>query len=126
MNFRTAVKDAQGLGSAKDGVHHWWMQRVTAVALVVLVIWFAFSMAAHAGSGYEAMRAWIGSPFTAGVAILLLATGFYHAQLGLQVVLEDYVGSKAVEVASIIAVKFLAAILALTGILAVLSIAFGG
>ncbi|TKX46758.1 succinate dehydrogenase, hydrophobic membrane anchor protein, partial [Halorubrum sp. ASP121] len=72
------------------------------------------------------MRAWVGSPFTAGAVILLVATAFYHAQLGLQVVLEDYVGNKALQVAGIVAVKFLAAVLALTGILAVLSIAFGG
>lgn len=126
MNMRTPVKDAHGLGSAKDGVHHWWLQRVTAVALVPLVLWFAFSLAVHAGSGYEGMRAWIGSPFTAGAVILLVATAFYHAQLGLQVVLEDYVGNKAWQIASIVAVKFVAAVLALTGILAVLSIAFGG
>ena len=125
MRFRTAVKDARGLGSAKDGVHHWWVQRVSAVALVPLVLWFVFSVAINAGGDYEAMRAWLGQPFTAGVAILLVATVFYHAQLGLQVVLEDYVGHRGVQLAAVIAVKFLAAILALTGVLSVLRIAFG-
>ncbi|MFV8833863.1 succinate dehydrogenase, hydrophobic membrane anchor protein [Aquisalimonas sp.] len=126
MNLRTPVKDARGLGSAKDGVHHWWVQRLSAVALVPLVLWFAFSLAINAGGDYEAARAWIGSPFTAGAAILLIAAAFYHAQLGLQVVLEDYVDNKALEIVSLVVVKFLAAVLALTGILAVLSIAFGG
>ncbi|WP_290647716.1 succinate dehydrogenase, hydrophobic membrane anchor protein [Aquisalimonas sp.] len=126
MNLRTPVKEARGLGSAKGGTHHWLMQRVSAIALLLLVLWFAFSIAINAGGGYEAARAWIASPITAGAVILLLAAAFYHAQLGLQVVLEDYVGNKAVQLAAVIAVKFLAVILALTGILAVLSIAFGG
>ena len=126
MNFRTPVKDARGLGSSKEGVHHWWVQRVSAVALVPLVLWFAFSLAVNAGSGYEGAREWVGSPVTAGAAILLIATVFYHAQLGLQVVIEDYVDNRVLEVGAIVAVKFLAAVLALTGILAVLSIAFGG
>lgn len=126
MSLRTPVKDARGLGSAKEGVHHWWVQRVTAVALLPLVLWFAFGVAVMAGSGFEATRAWMSAPVTAGAAMLLVAVVFYHAQLGLQVVLEDYVGNRALRVASIIAVKFIAAILALTGVLAVLRIAFGG
>ena len=126
MALRTPIKRARGLGSAKDGVGHWWLQRVTAVALIPLVIWFAFGLASNAGADYEAVRAWIGSPMTAGLFILLIGTLYFHAQLGLQVIIEDYVHGKAAQLASLLAVKFLAAVLALTGILAILRIAFGG
>lgn len=126
MAYRTAVKDARGLGSAKDGVHHWWVQRVSAVALIPLILWFALSVAVHAGGDYEAVRDWLASPVITGLSILLIAAAFYHAQLGLQVVLEDYVNNRLVQLAGIVLVKFAAAVLALTGILAVLSIAFGG
>ncbi|MFO7857969.1 MAG: succinate dehydrogenase, hydrophobic membrane anchor protein [Ectothiorhodospiraceae bacterium] len=126
MGYRTAVKDARGLGSAKDGVHHWWVQRVSAVALIPLILWFAVSVAVNAGGDYAAVRDWLASPVITGLAILLLAAAFYHAQLGLQVVIEDYVDNRLIQLAGIVLVKFAAAVLALTGILAVLSIAFGG
>ncbi len=126
MAFRTPIKIARGLGSAKDGVHHWWIQRVTAVALIPLTIWFAFSIASYAGADYATVRAWIGSPLPAVLLILLIAMTFHHAQLGMQVVIEDYVSAKGVQLAALLLVKFLAALLALVGIFAVLRIAFGG
>ncbi|MCP1675914.1 succinate dehydrogenase / fumarate reductase membrane anchor subunit [Natronocella acetinitrilica] len=126
MPLRTPIKRARGLGSAKDGVGHWWLQRVTAVALIPLVMWLSFGLASNVGGDYAAVREWVGSPFTAGLFILLIGTMYFHAQLGLQVVIEDYIHGKLAQLASLIAVKFLAAVLALTGILAVLRIAFGG
>ncbi len=126
MDLRTPIKNARGLGSAKNGVTHWWLQRVTAVALVPLVIWFAFSLASNAGGNHAEVTAWIASPLTAGLFILLIGTVFFHAQLGLQVVIEDYVHGKVAQLACLLAVKFLAFILAVTGILAVLRIALGG
>ena len=126
MRFRTAVKDARGLGSAKDGVHHWWVQRVSAIALIPLILWFAVSVAVNAGGDYAAVREWLSSPVITGLAILLIAVAFYHAQLGLQVVIEDYVHNRLGQLAGIVLAKFAAAVLALTGTLAVLSIAFGG
>ena len=126
MALRTPVKDALGLGSAKDGVHHWWVQRLTAVALVPLVLWFAFGLAVNAGGGYEAMHAWVGGPVNAVALIIFIAAAFHHTQLGVQVVLEDYVHHEGLRLISIVVVKFLAVILALAGIFAVLSIALGG
>ncbi|MEX0729975.1 MAG: succinate dehydrogenase, hydrophobic membrane anchor protein [Aquisalimonadaceae bacterium] len=126
MSYRTPVKQALGLGSAKYGVQHWWVQRVTAVALVPLVVWFAFGVAVHAGADYETVRAWIGSPITAVLFIALIAITCHHMQLGLQVVIEDYVHARGPQIATIVLVKFVSAILALAGIFAVLRIALGG
>ena len=125
MRYRTPTKNALGLGSAKDGVHHWWMQRMTAIALVPLVLWFSFSLISYAGADYHTVTAWIGSPLVAVLLIALIASVFYHAQLGLQVVLEDYVHLDWLRIASIVAVKFVTVLLALAGILAVLRIALG-
>ncbi len=126
MNLRTPIKTARGLGSAKDGVHHWWMQRLTAIALVPLVLWFVFCVASLSGGDYETVRAWVSQPFTTVMLVLLIAVVFYHAQLGLQVVIEDYISAKAPQLTALIVVKFLAVLMAVIGIVAVLRIAFGG
>ncbi|MCC5857412.1 MAG: succinate dehydrogenase, hydrophobic membrane anchor protein [Ectothiorhodospiraceae bacterium] len=126
MSLRTPIKIARGLGSAKDGVHHWWVQRVTAVALVPLVVWFVFAVASLSGADYASVRAWVGQPFTTVMLVLLIAVAFHHAQLGLQVVIEDYVSAKGPQIAALILVKFLAVLMAVIGIVAVLRIAFGG
>lgn len=125
MRYRTPIKGALGLGSAKDGVHHWWMQRLTAIALVPLVLWFSFSLISYAGADYEVVREWIASPLVAVLLIVLIASVFFHAQLGLQVVLEDYIHLDWLRIASIVLMKFATVLLALAGILAVLRIALG-
>ncbi|HEX7006051.1 MAG TPA: succinate dehydrogenase, hydrophobic membrane anchor protein [Alphaproteobacteria bacterium] len=126
MSFRTPIARARGLGSAKDGTAHWWAQRVTALALIPLTLWFAISVIGLVGGGHEAVVAWLSSPVAAGLMILLIATTFHHAQLGIQVVIEDYVHNEPVKIGAIILVKFVAVVLGLAGILAVLAIAFGG
>ena len=126
MEFRSPLKRAKGLGSAKEGAAHWWAQRLTAVALVPLLLWFVFELALRAGGDYEQVRAWLGSPLPAILAVLLVGTLLHHAQLGLQVVLEDYVHVEWVKVASIVLVKFAAFLTAAVGIFSVLRIAFGG
>lgn len=126
MEFRTPIKKARGLGSAKYGVEHWWFQRLTAVALVPLVLWFVVGIIAHAGGDYETVRAWIAQPVVAVLFILLLAMVFHHAQIGLQVVWEDYIHTHWLQVAVITLTKFAAVVLALGGIFAVLKIALGG
>lgn len=126
MGFRTPLKRAIGLGSAKEGANNWWLQRLTGVALVPLAIWLAFSAAVLAGSDYETVRAWIGSPVVAVLLVVLIATTSKHMQLGLQVVVEDYVEPKGLQIAGIILIKFIAVLLALAGIFAVLRIGLGG
>ena len=126
MSLRSPLARVRGLGAAGEGTGHWWAQRVTALALVPLTVWFVIAVAGHAGASYEEMRAWLGSPFSAGMMILLIAATFYHAALGLQVVLEDYVHHEGAKIASILVVKGLAIILGLTAALSVLSILFRG
>jgi succinate dehydrogenase / fumarate reductase membrane anchor subunit len=125
-DLRTPLGRVRGLGSAKEGVGHWWAQRVTSVALVPLIFWFVASIIGLIGADYASFVAWIRHPLNTILMTLLLAVGFYHLQLGLQVVIEDYVHNEAARLASIIAVKFAAALLALAGIFSVLKIAFGG
>lgn len=126
MSLRSPLGRARGLGSAKEGPHHWWQQRLTAVALVPLVFWFAVSVIANVGASYDAMHMWLSSPFNATMMVLLLGAAFHHAQLGIQVVIEDYVHCKAVKVAAIIATKLAAIALGGYAVVSVLFVAIGG
>ena len=123
-NLRTPLSQVKGLGSAKEGTGHFWIQRLTAIALVPLVLWLGFSIACLPGMDYVSIREWISSPFTSILLILFVITGFYHAKLGLQTVIEDYIGNHSTRTVMIIVVSFLAAILAVTGVFSILRIAF--
>jgi len=125
-DLRTPLARARGLGSAKAGVHHWWAQRLTAIALIPLVVWFAISLVMMSGAEYEVVRAWIGSPVVMVLLILTIAVGLHHAQLGIQVVIEDYVHSDGFKLALIVAVRFLAVFVGLAAIVAILNVGFGG
>ena len=125
MKLRTPLARARGLGSAKTGVEHWWAQRWTALALVPLVIWFVIAVIAHVGAEHGVVMAWIGNPLTAVLLVLLIGAVMHHGQLGLQVVIEDYVPNECVKLVSIFAVKGGAIVVAVAGILAVLRIALG-
>ncbi|HEX2890948.1 succinate dehydrogenase, hydrophobic membrane anchor protein [Vineibacter terrae] len=125
-DLRSPVARVRGLGSARDGTHHWWLQRVTAVALVPLVIWFAVSLLRFAPEGQAAVRAWIASPVTMVMLILAIAVGLWHAALGMQVVVEDYVHAKGWRIGLDMAMKFIAVIGSLAAIVAIFRIAFGG
>lgn len=122
---RTPLARARGLGSAKEGVHHWWMQRLTAIALIPLVVWFAISLVMLSGAEYQVVRAWIASPLVMVMLILTIGIGLHHGQLGLQVVWEDYTEG-ALKVVMIVLTKFLAVLFGLGAIVAVLRIGFGG
>lgn len=126
MSFRTPLKQASGLGASHSGTSRWWAQRVTSIALVPLLIWFVIGIALHSGADYASARAWLGSPTTAVLMILTLATAFYHGALGIQVILEDYVAHEVLRLALSVLVRFAAVVLATAGIFAVLSIALGG
>lgn len=123
---RSALGRARGAGAAKDGVAHWWAQRLTAIALVPLTVWFVASVVLLIGSDYDRFTAWLGAPLPAILMVLLIVATFHHMQLGLQVVIEDYVHSGALRLTSIVIVKFAAILLGLGAVFAVLQIALGG
>ncbi|HEX6978785.1 MAG TPA: succinate dehydrogenase, hydrophobic membrane anchor protein [Alphaproteobacteria bacterium] len=124
--LRTQLGRVRGLGSAHHGVGHWWAQRVTAVALVPLAVWFVASIVALAGADHAAVVDWIGRPVPAILLVALIVAVFHHAQLGVQVVIEDYVHHEGVKIGSLLAVKAVLLLLALAAVFAVLRIALGG
>lgn len=126
MSIRSPLARARGLGSAKSGVEHWWGQRVSAVALVPLSLWFVASLLAHVGADYASVIAWLSAPLPAVLMILYLAALFHHSQLGLQVVIEDYVHTPSLKFASIIVLQFANVLLAVAAVVSVLMIVFGG
>ena len=125
-DLRTPLARARGLGSAREGVKHWWAQRLTAIALIPLVVWFAISLVMLSGADYDIARAWIGSPLVMVLLILTIVIGLHHGQLGLQVVIEDYVHGDGWKLALIVAVRFVAVIFGLAAVVSILRIGFGG
>ena len=125
-NLRTPLGRARGLGSAKEGLHHWSGQRLTSIALIPLTVWFVSSIVGLAGSGYEEFTTWLAGPCNAAAMILFLGVTFHHAQSGMQVVLEDYVSDHGWRTAGIIAVKFICYGLAVLSIVSTLIVTFGG
>jgi succinate dehydrogenase / fumarate reductase, membrane anchor subunit len=123
--MRSPLGRALGLGSAKDGVEQWWLERLTAIALVPLTVWFAASIVVHMNSDYATTIAWLQTPVAAILMVLLLTALFWHTALGLQVVIEDYVHS-GLKVPLLIAVRFGCFVLGVAGTLAVLRICFCG
>ncbi len=126
MSLRSPLGRVRGLGSAKEGVSHWWGQRLSGLALVPLSIWFVVSLLGLTGADHAAVKDWAGSPLVATLLVLLVAAAFYHAFLGLQVVIEDYVHNEGWKLAGLLAVKGAAWLLALLGILSVLVLLLGG
>ncbi len=125
MEMRSPLARARGLGSAKDGVAHWWAQRLTAVALVPLTLWFVVSVVSLVGADYAAYKAWVGMPGNLMLLVLLIVTLFHHTQLGLQVIIDDYVHGEAAKVVSLMAIKFTVVLLGASCVLAVLRVSFG-
>jgi succinate dehydrogenase / fumarate reductase, membrane anchor subunit len=123
--MRSPLGRAIGLGSAKEGVDHWWAQRITAIALVPLSFWFVSSVIGLVGADLEAVQNWVSQPLPAILLILLLIATFYHVSLGLQVVIEDYVHTELVKLGLIILLRLLCFGFAVAGIFAVFSIALG-
>lgn len=125
MSMRSPMRNARGLGAAGDGVHHWIVQRISGVALIPLSLWFIFNAICLVKLSHAEVATWIGNPINTTLLVLLIASVFYHSQIGLQVVIEDYVPAKGPKVVMLLATQFINAFLAVAGILAVLKIAFG-
>ncbi len=123
--LRTPLKNVRGLGSAHSGVRHWWLQRITAVALVPLSLWFLWLCAGLAHADYATVRAAIGQPVHAVLLVALVVSLFWHGALGLQVVIEDYVHTRWKEVALQLAVRFGAFLAAVACLFAIARIALG-
>ena len=117
---------ARGLGSAKEGVQHWWAQRISAVALVPLTLWFVYAAVHLTGADQDNVRDWLHRPANAILMTLLIIATFYHLALGLQVVIEDYVHREGVKIAAILLIKALIVLLAMGSLFTVLRVAVGG
>lgn len=120
---RSQLGRVRGSGSAKAGVHHWYSERVTAIALVPLTLWFIFSAVRLAGLPQPAVAGWAGQPWNAVLLLALIVMTFHHMQLGIQVILEDYVNAKWLMNIGILATKAICGVLALVAGLAVLRMA---
>ena len=125
MSLAAPLARVRGLGSARQGTQLWWQQRWTAIALAPLGLWFLYSLLRVNPRDYGALLEWIGSPLNAILLILFVAAMFHHAQLGVQVVIEDYVEPEWQKIGCVILVRFLALFAALASILAILKIFLG-
>jgi succinate dehydrogenase / fumarate reductase membrane anchor subunit len=125
MSLRSPLGKVLGTGSAKEGVHHWWLQRLTSIALVPLTIWFVVSLLSLGSFEHVAVITWMAQSWTALLLVLFILVATWHSQLGLRVVIEDYVhgGSKTL---ALVLITFIHAVVAAAGIFAVLKVAFGG
>ncbi len=124
-DLQTPLKRARGLGSAKDGTHHFIVQRITALALIPLTIWVITLALVLVRADYARAHAIVHHPFAAVWLTAFVIATFWHAQLGLQVVIEDYVHPRWLEITAQLAVKFFCVVGALTSVLAIVRIALG-
>jgi succinate dehydrogenase / fumarate reductase membrane anchor subunit len=125
MSLRNPLATAKGLGSAKTGTSHWWAQRVSALALIPLSLWFAVSVLQLVHADYVVVISWLHAPWTAVLLSLFLFTVFYHAYLGVQVVVEDYVHVEWLKITLLLVIKFICILSAAAGVFTALRIAFG-
>ncbi len=124
MSLRTPLGRVLGKGAAKEGVHHWWVQRLTSVALIPLAVSFLVALLCLPGLDYASVRAWVHQGWTAVLLVLFIGLACWHSKLGLQVVIEDYVRGSAKTI-SLILSTFAHTLIAAASIFAVLKVAFG-
>jgi succinate dehydrogenase / fumarate reductase membrane anchor subunit len=124
--YRTPLSRARGLGSAKHGVGHWISERVGALALIPLTLWGAFGVLRLAAGDYGAAVAWIGQPVNAVLMVLLIAISFWHMQLGLRVVIEDYVQNVLGKTTLLVLNLFLCGLVGALAVFSILKVALGG
>jgi succinate dehydrogenase / fumarate reductase membrane anchor subunit len=125
-SLRSPLGRVGGLGSAKSGVHHWWMQRLTSLALVPLTIWFTVSILSLPSLDHVTVIAWMAQSWTALLLIVFVLVATYHSQLGVQVVVEDYVPGSGMRTLTLVIVTFAHGLVAVAGVFAILKVAFGG
>lgn len=125
MSLQTPIARARGLGSAKSGSEHWIVQRITAVLLLPLTLWFIYFACTLVGADYAAIRAAVGEPWNAALLATFLIIVLYHAQLGLQVVIEDYLHVRWLEISALVIVKFIAFFGSIVVLLALARVALG-
>lgn len=125
-DLRSPLAKAKGLGASGEGSHHFWLQRITALALIPLVLWLCLSIALLPEASYNNVVNWLKSPFNAIVMGLLVVTSFQHAHLGMQVILEDYIHDHSKRVAAVLFIKFLSYFMMAAGLYAIIKITLGG
>lgn len=125
MDMRSHLGRARGLGATNDGVAHWWMQRLTGIALIPLTLWFVYSAIQMSGASHAEFTTWVATHGNPVLLILLIVSMFHHAQLGLQVVVEDYIHSEGPKLALLVIIKYSAIFFGAYNIFAVLRLTFG-
>lgn len=126
MRYETPIARVRGLGSARSGAHHWWLERLTSVSTLLLFVWLIVSLLRLPSLGHESVTAWLASPLAAVPMLLLILSTFWHLKLGLQVFIEDYVHEGGLKLFSLALLNFFTLVGAALAIFAVLKIAFGG
>ena len=124
--LRSKLGRVRGLGSTHEGVHHWWAQRMSAVALLPLSLWFIYSLISLTGTDYAGFHGWLSEFGNSVFLVLFIVAMFHHAQLGLQVVIEDYVHGEVWKVGLLLCVKYGAVLFGASGVFAVLKISLAG
>jgi succinate dehydrogenase membrane anchor subunit len=124
MSLRSPLGRVLGTGSAKEGVHHWWLQRLTSIALIPLTIWFVVSLLSLPSFEHVTVITWMAHSWTALFLILFILVATWHSQLGVRVVVEDYVHGGA-KTLTLVLITFIHALVAAAGVFAVLKVAFG-
>jgi succinate dehydrogenase / fumarate reductase, membrane anchor subunit len=126
MRMETPISRVRGLGSARSGAHHWWVERLTSIATLLLFVWFAVSLLRLPALDRDTVVEWLSSPLAAVPMLLLIVATFWHLKLGLQVVIEDYVHEEGNKFFAILLINFLTVAGAAFALFAVLKIALGG
>jgi succinate dehydrogenase / fumarate reductase, membrane anchor subunit len=125
MSLRSPLSRVLGLGAAKDGAAHWWAQRVTAIALVPLTLWFVFSLLTLPDFDYETVRTWLSVPITGFLSVLLVGVMSYHSYLGTIVIVEDYVHSSGMKVLTLMSLRFAYVLAGGAAMFAIFRVVFG-
>lgn len=125
MSLQSPLGKVRGLGAAGNGAHHWWVQRLTSVALVPLAVWLLVSLMTLPSLDFVTVVSWMGGTWTASLLLLFVLTASWHSRLGIQVIIEDYVHDQGLKVVSLVLSGFIHAVLAVVGVFSILRIAFG-